>query len=101
MSQGYNNNRCSGYALASIIVEIFSRNNFRIKCNAKKKDLGMYFYDGLSICQEKLLRGCIPESASMQFLNEVVSKLWHNLFYAQSPDFRKPGLCYYPKFLYL
>ena len=34
-------------------------------------------------------------------LNEVVSKLWHNLFYAQSPDFRKPGLCYYPKFLYL
>ena len=30
-----------------------------------------------------------------------VSKLWHNLFYAQSPDFRKPGLCYYPKFLYL
>ena len=32
---------------------------------------------------------------------EVVSKLWHNLFYAQSPDFRKPGLCYYPKFLYL
>ena len=33
--------------------------------------------------------------------NEVVSKLWHNLFYAQSPDFRKPGLCYSPKFLYL
>ena len=32
---------------------------------------------------------------------EVVSKLWHNLFYAQSPDFRKPGLCYSPKFLYL
>ena len=30
-----------------------------------------------------------------------VSKLWHNLFYAQSPDFRKPGLCYSPKFLYL
>ena len=22
-------------------------------------------------------------------------------FYAQSPDFHKPGLCYYPKFLYL
>ena len=34
-------------------------------------------------------------------VEEVVSKLWHNLFYAQSPDFRKPGLCYYPKFLYL
>ena len=34
-------------------------------------------------------------------VEEVVSKLWHNLFYAQSPDFRKPGLCYSPKFLYL
>ena len=22
-------------------------------------------------------------------------------FYAQSPDFLKPGLCYYPKFSYL
>ena len=22
-------------------------------------------------------------------------------FYAQSPDFHKPELCYYPKFLYL
>ena len=32
---------------------------------------------------------------------EVVSKRWHNLFYAQSPDFHKPGLCYYPQFLYL
>ena len=30
---------------------------------------------------------------------EVVSKLWHNLFYAQSPDFPKPRLCYYPKFM--
>ena len=37
----------------------------------------------------------------LQKRNEVVSKLWHNLFYAQSPDFRKPGLCYSPKFLYL
>lgn len=30
-----------------------------------------------------------------------MSKLWHNLFYAQSPDFRKRGLCFYPKFMYL
>nr|DAV43034.1 MAG TPA: hypothetical protein [Caudoviricetes sp.] len=28
-----------------------------------------------------------------------LSKRWHNLFYAQSPDFPKPGLCYYPKFM--
>ncbi len=67
--QGYNNNRCSGYALASIIVEIFSHRNFLIKCNAKNKDLGMYFYDGLCTYQEELLRGYTQESVSMQFLN--------------------------------
>ena len=27
-----------------------------------------------------------------------VSKLIHSLFFAQSPDFLKPGLCYYLKF---
>ena len=32
---------------------------------------------------------------------EGVSKLIHPLFYAQSPDFLKPGLCYFLKFLYL
>ena len=32
---------------------------------------------------------------------EGVSKLIHSLFYAQSPDFLKPGLCYFLKFLYL
>ncbi len=32
---------------------------------------------------------------------EGVSKLIHSLFFAQSPDFLKPGLCYFLKFLYL
>ena len=32
---------------------------------------------------------------------EGVSKCTHPLFYAQSPDFLKPGLCYFLKFLYL
>ena len=32
---------------------------------------------------------------------EGVSKCSHPLFYAQSPDFLKPGLCYFLKFLYL
>lgn len=68
-SQGYNNNRCSGYALASILAEVFLHHNFSIKCNAKNKDLGMYFYDGLCTCQEELLRGYTQESVSMQFLN--------------------------------
>lgn len=34
-------------------------------------------------------------------LEEGVSKCPHPLFYAQSPDFLKPGLCYFLKFLYL
>ena len=33
--------------------------------------------------------------------NVGVSKCTHPLFYAQSPDFLKPGLCYFLKFLYL
>ena len=32
---------------------------------------------------------------------EGVSKCTHPLFYAQSPDFLKPGFCYFLKFLYL
>ena len=32
---------------------------------------------------------------------EGVSKCIHPLFYAQSPDFLKPELCYFLKFLYL
>ena len=34
-------------------------------------------------------------------IKEGVSKCTHPLFYAQSPDFLKPGLCYFLKFLYL
>ena len=34
-------------------------------------------------------------------IDEGVSKCTHPLFYAQSPDFLKPGLCYFLKFLYL
>ncbi|KAB6242507.1 hypothetical protein GA388_03120 [Bacteroides xylanisolvens] len=30
-----------------------------------------------------------------------VKTLTQPFFYAQSPDFLKPGLCYYPKFSYL
>ena len=36
-----------------------------------------------------------------QYLFVGVSKCTHPLFYAQSPDFLKPGLCYFLKFLYL
>ena len=84
----------------SLIAPHFSQTKEVISLHVKK-----------SLCMHRTLR---PERASVENsilpfqgaeiggkLYEVVSKLWHNLFYAQSPDFRKPGLCYYPKFLYL
>ena len=45
-----------------------------------------------------------PEDFMFQLTNEETQKrLCQNAgtpsFYAQSPDFLKPGLCYYPKFL--
>ena len=36
-----------------------------------------------------------------KYNKEGVSKCTHPLFYAQSPDFLKPELCYFLKFLYL
>ena len=73
---------------------------------------------GLAGCEDKITEGEIPvdneklvtvplafdfapETDGYEIASVNVSKLWHNLFYAQSPDFRKPGLCYSPKFLYL
>ena len=44
-------------------------------------------------------------SAQVINLDTILLRLCQNagttFFYAQSPDFHKPGLCYYPKFLYL
>ncbi|MFT0262135.1 hypothetical protein [Bacteroides faecis] len=37
----------------------------------------------------------------MQTLKRLCQNAGTTFFYAQSPDFHKPGLCYYPKFLYL
>ena len=68
-SQGYNNNRCSGYALAFIISEIFSHRNCLIECRTKDKDLGMYFYDKLSVCQKKLLKRCVAENPCIRFIS--------------------------------
>lgn len=68
-SQGYNNNRCSGYALAFIISEIFSYCNCLIECKTKDKDLGMYFYDRLCACQKKLLKGCVAENICIKFIS--------------------------------
>lgn len=67
-SQGYKNNRCSGYALTFILVEIFSYHNYHIKCSANDKNLGVYFYDVLCVYQEELLQECIPKSVSIRFV---------------------------------
>ena len=44
-------------------------------------------------------RACF--SPSYNKVKEGVSKCTPSVFYAQSPDFHKQGLCYYLKILYL
>ncbi|EDS15789.1 hypothetical protein BACSTE_01234 [Bacteroides stercoris ATCC 43183] len=41
------------------------------------------------------------EVADIGYIKEGVSKCTPSVFYAQSPDFHKLGLCYYLKILYL
>ena len=43
--------------------------------------------DELEMTTKDLIGGCV--------------KMYTSSFYAQSPDFLKPGLCYFLKFLYL
>ena len=54
-----------------------------------------------TVCDERYHIRPLPgmDLLRTKTVHEVVSKCWHNLFYAQSPDFPKPGLCYYPKFM--
>ena len=47
------------------------------------------------------MRNLTVPNGITQNLKEGVSKWTHPLLYAQSPDFLKPGLCYFLKFLYL
>ena len=56
--------------------------------NSKKKSY---------LCARETISNDISDKSS----TEGVSKCPHPLFYAQSPDFLKPGLCYFLKFLYL
>ena len=44
---------------------------------------------GVSVVEKGTANGRLCQNADTAF------------FYAQSPDFLKPGLCYYPKFSYL
>ena len=55
---------------------------------------------GLLIEEDGLL-GVQRKYRGISVITEGVSKCSHPLFYAQSPDFLKPGLCYFLKFLYL
>ena len=47
------------------------------------------FAIGLISCEQEFDKKRLCQNADTAF------------FYAQSPDFLKPGLCYYPKFSYL
>ena len=49
----------------------------------------------------RLGRSTLEILKSLDTLRGCVKTLTQPFFYAQSPDFLKPGLCYYPKFSYL
>ena len=46
-------------------------------------------------------RACLSAEKNCKTKKEGVSKCTPSLFYVQSPDFHKLGLCYYLKILYL
>ena len=49
----------------------------------------------------RLGRSTLEILKALDTLRGCVKTLTQPFFYAQSPDFLKPGLCYYPKFSYL
>ena len=53
------------------------------------------------VCLTVIFAGNTGSVANMEKENEGVSKCTPSLFYVQSPDFHKLGLCYYLKILYL
>ena len=48
-----------------------------------------------------IYNGAVIAATPQDFKYEGVSKCTPSVFYAQSPDFHKLGLCYYLKILYL
>ena len=61
--------------------------NLKNRCSSKKS-LALFMQTNITHLKE-LEQTRLCQNADTAF------------FYAQSPDFLKPGLCYYPKFSYL
>ncbi len=61
----------------------------------------------ISFAQERQVQGIVKDKSGEPMIGvnvlvkEGVSKCTPSVFYAQSPDFHKLGLCYYLKILYL
>ena len=67
-------------------INLLELSIIRKRCNKKR-------YQTLSVKQYKL--------SSLYNNKGGCVKMYTSSFYAQSPDFLKPGLCYFLKFLYL
>lgn len=66
-NQGYGNNRCSGYALAPILAEIY-KSRFTAVVNGEAGCSGDYVYDELCSVQQGLLSGYPEQNVSVQFV---------------------------------
>ena len=80
--------------------EAFEQLVFKIPSLNKQQEIGHV----ISLLKSQLENANLlikTYNSQKQYLLEGVSKCTHPLFYAQSPDFLKPGLCYFLKFLYL
>ena len=70
------------------------------KLDIQEKDGFLIMEDFPTNCIfNKVKTGC--GATTIALTNEGVSKCTPSLFYVQSPDFHKLGLCYYLKILYL
>ena len=58
---------------------------------------GEHFLTGKEVCE----RLYISPRTLQDYRDRGCVKMYTSSFYAQSPDFLKPGLCYFLKFLYL
>lgn len=66
-NQGYANNRCSGYALAPVLMDM-DGDRWRSLMGNDSNGWGCWIYDRLVECQDGLLEQCGGQSASIGFV---------------------------------
>ncbi len=90
----------------SVLIETMRREGYELQVG--QPQVIFREIDGVKCEPIEELTINVPEEYSSKIIDMVTrrkGRLCQNadtaFFYAQSPDFLKPGLCYYPKFSYL